>query len=307
MPTTHTPIQTGRLPVGDGHTLYYEVHGNPKGKPAVMVHGGPGGGLHRATLAFFDLRKYCVLLYDQRGCGKSRPLGSLKANTTWHLVDDLERLRTHLGIEQWLVLGGSWGTTLGIAYAETYPASVSELVLRSVCLLGKDETDWLYKADGAAAVYPEDYESFRDLLKTKAQQRNPMRTYKSLLHSKNAKTRKAASKAWWGWESAVSYLKPKPDDFTEEQALTIARIENHYFTHGAWLKPRQLLDQAHKLTMPVTIIHGRYDLVCPIRSSFALKAAVPHATLVPIPGAGHAGMEPGTKKALRKATDKYAA
>ena len=132
-----------------------------------------------------------------------------------------------------------------------------------------------------------------------------MRTYKSLLRSKNAKTRKAASKAWWGWESAVSFLKPKPDDFSEEQALTIALIENHYFTHNAWLTPGQLLKNASRLTMPVTIVHGRYDLVCPIRSSFALKAAVPHATLIPVPDAGHAGMEPGTKKALRKATDAY--
>lgn len=297
----------GTLYVGDGHTLYYEIHGNPKGKPAVILHGGPGGGLDRVTLTFFDLRRYRVILYDQRGCGNSRPLGSLHANTTWHLVDDLEKLRTHLGIDTWLVLGGSWGTTLGLAYAETYPAAVSELVLRSVCLLGKDETDWLYKADGAAALYPEEYKSFQGLLKTKAQQKNPMRTYKSLLHSKNAKTRKAASKAWWGWESAVSYLKPKPDEFTAKQALIIAQIENHYFTHGAWLAPSQLLRHAANLTMPVTIVHGRYDLICPIRSSFALKAAVPHATLVPIPDAGHAGMEPGTKKALRAATDGYAA
>lgn len=293
-------MRSGFLDVGQGHTLYWEQHGATHGIPAVVLHGGPGGGLSRDHLRYFDLSNYKVTLFDQRGCGKSTPFGSLKDNTTHHLVKDIERLRTHLDVERWLVLGGSWGSTLGLAYAEAHSTKVSALILRSVCLLSKEESEWLYEPGGASEVFPVEYTAFRNPVK---HAKHTMKAYRALLTSRNKTVRRRAAKTWWDWEAAVSFLKPEADPTTAKEAEAIARLENHYFLHGAWIPPGQLLRRAKRLTMPVFLVHGRYDMICPVKSAFALKQTVPHATLHVIPDAGHAGSEPGTRRTLRKITD----
>lgn len=292
----------GYLDVGDGHTMYYETHGNPNGKPAVVIHGGPGGGLERFHLRYFDLDKWYVVLFDQRGCGHSMPAGSLTNNTTWHLVEDIERLRNHLHIHKWMVVGGSWGTTLGLAYSQTYPKSVSSMVLRGVALLDKNDHKWLYEY-GASEIFPAEWEKFLKPIRGMKQKNNTLR-YKSLLA--NTKTRKNAAKAWWGWEASVSHMKPKPDVTRAKSVEEIAIIENHYFSHKAWLKPNQLLNRAHMMKIPTTIVQGRYDLVCPMRNAWKLKKAMgSYAKLRIVPDAGHSGSEPGTMLEMKKAIASY--
>ena len=219
------------------------------------------------------------------------------------LVRDIEQLRRHLQIDTWVVLGGSWGSTLGLVYAETHPTKVSALILRSVCLLTTQENKWLYEPGGASEVFPTEYKSFRSPIQGSKAKNQTLKAYRKLLTHKNAKTRKQAARAWWDWEAAVSFLKQRPDPTTDKEAVALARIENHYFLHGAWLKPNQLVKNAKRLTMPVHLVHGRYDMICPVTSAFALKEQVPHARLHVIPDAGHAGAEPGTKAMLRKITD----
>lgn len=301
----------GYLDVGDNHKLWYECHGSPAGKPVVMLHGGPGGGLVRAALKLFDLRRWRVILYDQRGCGRSTPnvqtdlAAALAHNTTWDLVADLERLRTHLGIDTWTVFGGSWGTTLALAYAETHPTVVNALVLRGVCLLSAWETRWLYEEDGAACTAPEAWDEFVRPLpggrSARGQARKTMKTYYRLLKSRRATTRRAAAKAWWGWESAISFLEPRPDTTLPDEAAAISALETHYFIHDAWLRPGQLLRDAPRIAhIPLTLVHGRYDRVCPVRAAWELKQALPHAKLYITPDAGHAMSEPGNFARLRK-------
>jgi proline iminopeptidase len=286
------------LDLGDGYSMYYEVYGPLNKKPVVILHGGPGGGIQMYPLKQFNLKKWCVIMFDQRGCGYSFPRGldSLKHNTTWDLVSDIEKLRKHLGIEKWTVYGGSWGSTLGLAYAEKHPSVVSALILRGVCLMQKWELDWLYKG-GIQTVWPEVWAKF-DMNKT-----DNVRTYKTLLHSKNKKTRKAAADRWWKLESAVSFLKPTPDTTKSKMVEELAILENHYFSHNAWLKPNQLLQDASRLKMPITIVQGRYDMVCPFRAAWELKQRVPHARLIVVEDAGHAGSEPGIAKALKSVAD----
>jgi proline iminopeptidase len=300
------PFHRESIPIRHGHTLYFEEHGNPKGKPVVWLHGGPGGSFSRAYTRFFDLRKWRIVLYDQRGCGKSTPFGvdSLKHNTTWDLVQDLEDLRTHLKIDQWTVIGGSWGTTLALAYAETHPSSVQAMLLRGVCLMEPYEYRWLYENTGSANVFPEKWEGFVEPLPLKVRDKGYntiMKTYRKLLTSKDTKTRRNAAKHWWDWESAVSFLEPKPDSTTPSQAESLGIIEKHYFIHNAWMKPGQLLKQAHKLkNIPMTLIHGRYDLVCPVRSAWALQKAVPHSKLHIIPRSGHGAGERSTSQMIKR-------
>ena len=295
------PVQTGHLSLPHGHSLYFEEHGNPHGTPVLCLHGGPGGGLTRAYLDLCNLAKSRVILYDQRGCGKSTPHGLLKHNTTWDLVEDIEVLREHLGIHTWFIVGGSWGTTLALAYAETYPEKVTGLLLRGVCLLTDSELEWLQKRGGGASeIFPEAWAKFMEPLPPSLQKpgvsgKRILKKYHELLRSKKAETRRKAAKAWWTWESAVSFLKPKPDDFDARQTEDIAAIETHYFKHGGWLKPNQLLRNADKLkNIPTAIVHGRYDLVCPFRSAYELHKVVPHSTLYAIPDAGHGMAESGT-------------
>jgi len=284
------------LDVGDGHRLYYEEHGNPKGKPVVVLHGGPGGGLQRTVLSFFNLRRWRVVLFDQRGCGKSTPFLSLHKNTTWDLVKDIEQLRDACGIEKWTVFGGSWGTTLALAYASKHMDRITAFVLRGVCLLEPWETDWLYREGGASRLYPAEFAAF----KAKSRSKNLTKTYRRLL--RNRRTRKAAAAAWWGWEAAISSLRSRPDHSSPEQVESLAVIENHYFSHNAWIRPGQLLAVARRIptTVPVMIVQGRYDLVCPAESAVAVASAAPHATLY-LTIAGHASTDPENAKALRKA------
>ena len=277
-------IVDGRLDVGEGHRMYYEVHGH--GKPVVVLHGGPGGGLQRSVLHYFG-PEWRVILYDQRGCGRSTPYAQTKANTTWHLVADLERLRTHLGLGSWTVFGGSWGTTLALAYASKH-AHVDAMILRGVYLAEPWENRWVYSKEGAARLFPEAWRTYSRGLSG----RRLTAYYGRQLH--NRRTRKAAAAAWWKWEATLSHLKPTvrtPDE-------TLAILEHHYFSHNCWLRPGQLLQAARRFRFPVHIVQGRYDLMCPAASAVALAEAIPHAKLT-ITEAGHAASESAT--ALRAA------
>jgi proline iminopeptidase len=287
------------LDVGDGHTMHYKEFGSPNGKPVVVLHGGPGGGLQRGVLKFFDLKRWRVIMYDQRGCGKSTPFLSLHKNTTWNLVADIETLRIACGIERWTVFGGSWGSTLALAYASRHIDRVAALVLRGVCLLEPWETDWLYAEGGASRLYPEAWASFVQGA-GENKKGNLTKTYKRLLS--NRRTRKKAAAAWWGWESAISSLEPKPDRSAQGQVESLAVIENYYFSNDAWLKPHELINAASRIpkTVPVIIVQGRYDLVCPAASAFAVAEAVPHAKLH-MTLAGHSSSDPENAKALKAA------
>ena len=287
------------LDLDAGHRMYYEEHGNPNGKPVVVLHGGPGGGLQRTVLKYFDLGKWRVILYDQRGCGRSTPFLSLRKNTTWDLVADIERLRTECRIERWTVFGGSWGTTLALAYASKHMKRITAFVLRGVCLMEPWETAWLYREGGASRLYPEAFDAFVVGSRTKTKT-NLTATYKRLL--RNRRTRKAAAAAWSGWESAISSLHPRSDRSTPKQIESLAVLENHYFSHNCWVRPGQLLAVARRIpaTVPVIIVQGRYDLVCPPNSAVAVAAAVPHAELH-MTIAGHAASDPENAKALRAA------
>jgi proline iminopeptidase len=286
--------------------MYYRETGNPAGRPVVILHGGPGGGLERKVPGrSFDLTKWRIIQFDQRGCGRSTPTGlaGLRANTTWHLVADIERLRNHLGIEKWVVFGGSWGSTLALAYAETHPAHVTGLVIRGIYLGSPWENDWLYKEGGASQLNPAGWAPFASV--GGRSKKNLTRVYHRLLRSPKRATRKAAARAWTRWEHSVSFLEPRsrPDRSTESEQENVALLENNYFSHNCWLRPGQLLKNVGRLAkIPTTIVQGRYDLVCPPAAAYRLKASMPHATLV-MTTAGHAGSEPETKAALRKATD----
>lgn len=284
------------LDVGDGHTLYYEVHGS--GKPAVVLHGGPGGGLQRQVLRFFNLRRWRVILFDQRGCGRSTPSAStdagLKANTTWHLVEDIERLRAAVGITgPWTVFGGSWGSTLALAYAARHPRSCAGLILRGIYLAEPWEAEWLYAEGGASRLEPTEWKRFAGSRRTR---KATLEYYGRRLRS--ASTRKTAAAAWNRWETVLSTLEKKPVDSAPQ---SLALLEHHYFSHNCWLKPGQLLAAARRLRMPVTIVQGRYDLVCPPASAIALHEAIPQSRLI-LTQAGHSAMEPATARALREAT-----
>ena len=295
----------GFLELTHGHIMHYEIHGSPTGKPAVVLHGGPGGGMSPALLTHFDLRKWQAVIFDQRGCGKSTPRGlaSLKHNTTGDLVEDIEHLRTHLGIKKWFVFGGSWGTTLGLVYAETYPSRVTGLLLRSVCLCKPCESQWFFGGD-AKQIFPQEWEKFVSIVKAPYTYKNVIKTYRKLLTDRDYAVRRNAAELWTEWESSVSHLRRQKDTDTPEEKMNVAIIENHYFYHDAWLKPNQIIENAGALAnIPITITHGRYDMVCPINASWELIQAVPHAKLVVIPDAGHDTTEPGTRKALKKITN----
>ncbi|MBP9183574.1 MAG: prolyl aminopeptidase [Fuscovulum sp.] len=303
------PYQTGALDVGDGHVLYWERVGTPGATPAVFLHGGPGGGIDPAHRRFFDPARYDVLLFDQRGCGRSTPFASLQANTTWHLVADIERLRAMIGVDKWLVFGGSWGSTLALAYAETHPDRVSALIVRGIYTVTKAEVDWFYRF-GVSEMFPDAWEDF--LAPLPADDRaDPVAAYRRLLTSEDAATRLAAARAWSVWEGRTITLLPQPqtiDQFGQDRfAEAFARIENHFFFHDCWLEPGQLIRDAHRLHgIPGEIIHGRYDMPCPLRSAWTLHKAWPDAAFHIVEGAGHAGFEPGIADRLIRATDRFA-
>lgn len=303
------PFETGFMDVGDGHTIYWERVGTRGAKPAVFLHGGPGGGFSPAHRRQFDPALYDVLLFDQRGCGKSTPHAGLEANTTWHLVADIERLREMVGAEKWLVFGGSWGSTLALAYSQTHPERISELVVRGVYTLTKAELDWYYQF-GVSEMFPDKWERFIAPI-PQAERGDLMAAYRKRLTGDDKAARIEAAKAWSLWEGETITLLPQPetsDKFGEDDfALAFARIENHYFVHGGWLEEGQLLRDAHKLRgIPGLIVHGRYDMPCPARYAWQLHKGWPDAEFFLIEGAGHAYSEPGILDRLIYATDKFA-
>lgn len=303
------PFETGFMDVGDGHTIYWERVGTRGAKPAVFLHGGPGGGFSPAHRRQFDPALYDVLLFDQRGCGKSTPHAGLEANTTWHLVADIERLREMVDAEKWLVFGGSWGSTLALAYSQTHPERVSELVVRGVYTLTKAELDWYYQF-GVSEMFPDKWERFIAPI-PQAERGDLMAAYRRRLTGDDKAARIEAAKAWSLWEGETITLLPQPetsDKFGEDDfALAFARIENHYFVHGGWLDEGQLLRDAHKLRgIPGLIVHGRYDMPCPARYAWQLHKGWPDAEFFLIEGAGHAYSEPGILDRLIYATDKFA-
>ena len=303
------PFESGFLDTGDGHQLYWERSGTRGGKPAVFLHGGPGGGFGPVHRRLFDPELYDVILFDQRGCGRSTPFASLENNTTWDLVADIERLREMAGFEQWLVFGGSWGSTLALAYAETHPERVSELVLRGIYTLTKAELDWYYQF-GVSEMFPDKWERFLAPI-PEAERGDLMTAYRKRLIGDDPAEQIAAAKAWSGWEGETITLLPEPstsDKFHEDQfALAFARIENHFFVHQGWLDEGQLLRDAHKLAnIDGVIVHGRYDMPCPARIAWQLHKAWPRADFHLIEGAGHAFSEPGILDQLIRATDRFA-
>jgi proline iminopeptidase len=296
------------LRVSDLHELYYEQAGNPGGKPAVFLHGGPGGGIEPAYRRYFDPARYRVVLFDQRGAGKSTPWASLEQNTTQDLVADIERLRVHLGIERWLVFGGSWGSTLALAYAESQPERVTELVLRGIFLLRDREIRWFYQ-EGANALFPDAFEDY--VAPIPPQERGDMlHAYYRRLTSEDAALRIEAAKAWTRWEARTSRLIADPAlvEELDHIAEAFARIECHYFVNKGFLRPNQLLDDVARIRhIPGAIVQGRYDVICPMESAWELHRAWPEAELTIVPDAGHSARESGILDALVAATDRFAA
>ncbi len=284
------------LEVGQGHTMYYETHGNNEGRPIVVLHGGPGGGIAPFVLKLFDLKKWYVIMYDQRGCGKSTPRLELKDNTTWHLVDDIELLRKHLEIDTWAVYGGSWGTTLALAYASKYLDRITAFVLRGICLFTKEETAWMFEKGHASEVFPKAWDQVVKPLRKGT--RRLIKPYHKLLLSK--KTRRAASTLWSQYEHDLSYLKARPFKADQKSDEESSVLESHYFVNNAWLTSDLLLKAAKRIHVPVVLVQGQYDMVCPASSSIQLKDAIPHARLILVPNAGHSTKEPGIFRALRK-------
>jgi proline iminopeptidase len=303
------PYETGWLDVGDGHRIYFERVGTRGAKPAVFLHGGPGGGISPAQRRAFDPARYDVLLFDQRGCGRSTPHASLEANTTWHLVADIERLREMVGVDRWLVFGGSWGSTLALAYSQAHPERVSELLLRGIFLLRPWELAWYYQ-HGASLIHPDKWEGFLAPI-PEAERGDLMAAYRSRLVSPDRETRIAAARAWSLWEGSTITLMPDPALTSvfegEEYAVAFARIENHYFVHQGWLEPDQLLRDVGRIRhIPAVIVHGRYDMATPAQNAWDLHKAWPEAEFHFVEGAGHAFSEPGILDILVRTTDRFA-
>ncbi|CAM3102131.1 prolyl aminopeptidase [Skermania piniformis] len=308
-----TPYLTGMLEVGDGQRIYWEECGNPRGKPAVFLHGGPGGGCTPDHRRYFDPAAYRIVLFDQRGCGRSTPHvadgADLATNTTAHLIADIEALRTDRGIERWLVFGGSWGSTLALAYAEQYPQRVTELVLRGIFLLRRSEIDWYYNGP-AGTIFPDLWEQYLAPIPESERSGDLVEAYHRLLQHPDPAVSQRAAVAWSTWEGATSSLLPDPNRVAETAdprfALAFARIENHYFRHGGFLTEGQLLRDAAALAqIPGVIVQGRYDIVCPMGSAWALHRAWPAAQLTIVPDAGHSSAEPGIMHHLIAATDRF--
>ncbi len=303
------PYRATHLAVDDLHRLYIEESGRHDGQPVLFLHGGPGGGTESWHRRFFDPEHYRIVLFDQRGCGRSSPHAKLRDNTTQHLIADIEKIRRHLGIERWLVFGGSWGSTLALAYAESHPEAVRGLVLRGIFLCRDEEIDWFYRR-GADRVFPDYWEDFLRPL-PEARRDDPLRAYYEILTGDNEVRRMAAAKAWSMWEGRAATLLPNEgvvEHFARPHvALAMARIEAHYFIHHAFLEPNQLLNDAHRLAgIPGIIVQGRYDMICPMVSAWELHRAWPDSQLEIIDDAGHSAGEPGIIDALVRATDAFA-
>jgi proline iminopeptidase len=303
------PFEVNFLEIDD-HKIYYEESGNPNGKPAIFVHGGPGGGGSTEVRRFFNPELYKIIVFDQRGCGRSKPHASLKDNTTWHLVSDMERIREKLGIEQWLVFGGSWGSTLSLAYAQAHPTKVSELVLRGIFMLRKKELDWFYQ-EGASKIFPEPWQEFLQPIEDDKRD-NLMDAYREIFYGDDQEKKLKAAVAWSKWEAATSSLlisKSRVDEFQDpEFALAFAMIENHYFVNNGFFKDEnQLLENLDVIRhIPAVIVQGRYDVVCPMESAWELANKWPEAEFIVTPNSGHSAFEKENIAALVDATDKFA-
>ena len=303
------PYDHGFLDTGDGHRVYWELCGNPNGKPAVFLHGGPGGGCSPEHRRLFDPARYCIMLFDQRGCGRSTPHASLENNTTWNLVADMEKLRQMIGVEQWLVFGGSWGSSLALAYAETHPARVSALIVRGIFALRRAELLWYYQ-EGASWLFPDLWEEYLAPIPP-AERSDMMAAYHRRLTGGDEAVKLAAARAWSLWEARTITLLPSREledhHADDSYALAFARIENHYFVNEGFLEEGQLLRDAHRLVdIPGVIVQGRYDVATPARTAWDLSKAWPNADLQIIPDAGHAFSEAGILRALLAATDRFA-
>ncbi len=304
------PFAADWFDTGDGHQIYYEQSGNPQGKPVVALHGGPGGGGDTALRRFFDPALYRIIIFDQRGAGRSKPYASLDSNTTQHLIADIEQLREILAIERWQVFGGSWGSTLALAYAEAHPDRVTELVLRGIFLLRQAELDWFYRPGGASRIFPDAWVSYETHIPVAERGDLPAAYYKRLTSTDN-KVRIDAARAWSVWEAATSHLEPSPStiDKFKGQAIAeaFARIECHYFQNAGFMAEGQLLENVDRIRgIPGVIVQGRYDVVCPAVSAWDLHQCWPEAELKIIPDAGHSAFEPGIAAALVAATDQFA-
>jgi proline iminopeptidase len=303
------PFRSGRLKVSDVHELYYEECGSPAGKPVVMLHGGPGGGVTPVMRRYHDPRLYRIVLFDQRGCGRSIPHACLEENTTWDLVADIERLREHLGIDRWQVFGGSWGSTLALAYAQTHPMRVRELILRGIFMLRRAELEWFYQ-DGCSWLFPD---AFADYVRVipEEERADMIAAYYKRLTSSDPAVQVAAARAWSAWEGRTLSLLPDFDrerQFSQDYyALAFARIECHYFVNrGFFDTDDQLLRNAERIKdIPGVIVHGRYDVVTPVKNAFDLASAWPTADLRVVPDSGHAMTEPGIVHELIAATRIY--
>ena len=303
------PYNSGFFKVSDLHNLYFEEAGNPTGKPVVFLHGGPGGGITDSMRRYFDPKKWRIVLFDQRGCGKSTPFAELKENTTWDLVADTEKIRSHLKIEKWSVFGGSWGSTLALAYSITHPGVCTELFLRGIFLLRKKEIDWFYQ-EGCSKIFPDAWESYLKPI-PEDERHDFVKAFYKRLTSPDDKIRKEAAHAWSVWEGSTSKLIPD-SDFTarfgdDEFADAFARIECHYFTNKGFLKEDNwLINNVDKIRhIPTVIVQGRYDVVCPADSAWALHRAFPEAELFLIADAGHSLSEKGITDKLIEYTDKW--
>ncbi|MEO0520848.1 MAG: prolyl aminopeptidase [Cyanobacteria bacterium P01_A01_bin.116] len=305
------PYRHSTLRVSALHTLYYEEAGNPEGQPVVFLHGGPGGGIVPLYRQFFNPAKWRIILFDQRGCGKSTPHAELTDNTTWDLVNDIEKLRSHLNIPQWTVFGGSWGSTLALAYAQTHSSQCSGLILRGIFMLRPKEIAWFYQS-GASYLFPDAWEGYLAPI-PEAERDDLVAAYYKRLTNTDPQVRQTAARAWSIWEASTSKLIPDEgliDRFGEGSfADAFARIECHYFTNGGFFKsPQQLLNNVEAIRhIPAVIVQGRYDVVCPMTSAWELHRAWPEADLVIVAEAGHSATEPGITSALVEATDSFAA
>lgn len=307
---TIKPYAVHQLTVDEPHTLYVEECGNPKGIPVVFLHGGPGIGCGPDHRRFFDPYLYRIILFDQRGAGRSTPHAELNGNTTQALVSDLETIRNHLGVERWVMFGGSWGSTLALIYAEMYPKQVLSLILRGIFLCRKEDIDWFYKLGGASRIFPDAFENLVNHLHEN-ERNNILSSYYKHLTGTDEVLKMSCAKTWCEWEGICSTLLPNPQGVSAvtnpHTALSMARIETHYFMNDIFLEPNYILKNAHHLkNIPGIIVHGRYDVVCPLDNALALNRAWPDSTLEIIRDAGHSAFEPDILKELVTATNKVA-
>lgn len=303
------PYRVSQLKVSEIHTLHFEECGNPNGKPILFVHGGPGGGCGPEDRRYFNPELYRIILVDQRGAGRSTPSAELKENTTWDLVSDFEKIRNHLNISKWHVFGGSWGSTLALAYAIQHPNVVTALILRGIFLIRKQEIDWFYQA-GAHMIFPDVWESYRDHI-PEGEHSDFVKAYYLRLTHESPQVQLEAAKVWTKWEMATSRLFTPPELVqnlvTDDFAIKFARIECHYFTHGGFFETDDwVLKNVNRIrNIPTFIVQGRYDVVCPAKTAWDLHRAFPEAEFMIVPDAGHSAREPGIARALVAATDRF--